>query len=405
MPELVLSPAPFAASEYPIARPTTRERVLDDLGPRLFASLTRNDQRRKAMEYVQALLMTRGRKSIRGIARTIGGSAAAQRLHHFVSSSPWDWRPVRRATARHLAETMPPQAWVVHQSVFPKTGRSSVGVERTFDPVEGKMLNAQRAIDVWAVSSQACSPVDWQLRLPKPWLDDDGCRRSAQIPDTVRERSLVDIIVGTCASMTDDWGLPRRPVVMDARDVDVVDIVRQLRAHRLPFLFRIAGSQPLCPADGSVLAARPTARRILAAHDQMRRPVAVRATSVTSRPPVVATTVPVHLATDPADRALTDRARRSEPLALLGLGIVTEPWPAGLWLTNLTTATPAALYELTLLLDQVQREFVSACATTGLRDFVGRSYGGWHRHLTLASVAHAIDALARLETVPARFSA
>lgn len=395
MPELVLSPAPLTAPEYPIARPTTQELVLGDLGPTLFASLNRHDQRRKAMEYVQALLATRGRKSIRGIARTIGGSAAAQRLHHFVSSSPWDWRPVRRATARHLARTVPPRAWVVNQSVFPKTGRSSVGVERIFDPVRGAMVTAQRSIDVWAVSRDACSPVDWQLRLPRTWLDDDRSRRSAQIPDTVREQSLADIIVATCASMADDWGLPRRPVVMDARDMDVADIVSQLRAHRLPFLFRVDGSLPLCPADGSALTALPTGRRILQAHGRMRRPVAARATSGAGRHPLVGTTVPVHLATDAAGRT-----RPAEPLALLGLGGLDEPWPTCLWLTNLTAAPPPALYELTLLLDQVRQEFVSACTTTGLRDFAGRSYGGWHRHLTLASAAHAVDALARLGSGP-----
>lgn len=398
MPELVLSPAPFIAPEYPIARPTAQELILCELGPTLFASLTRNDQRRKAMEYVQALLVTRGRKSIRGISRAIGGSAAAQRLHHFVSSSPWDWEPVRRATARHLDRTMPPRAWVVNQSVFPKTGRSSVGVERVFDPVTGRMLNAQRAIDVWTVSKDACSPVDWQLRLPKTWLDDDRSRRSAQIPDTLREQSLSDIIVGACATMTDDWGLLRRPVVMDARDVDVAEVVPLLRVRRLPFLFRVAGSLPLRPADGPASAAVPpvrsTGRRILAAHARMRRPVAACPTPGESRLPVVATTVPVHLATD-----APGRPRASEPLALLGLGVLNEPWPAGLWLTNLTTTAPSALYELTLLLDQVQHEFVSA--TTGLRDFAGRSYGGWHRHLTLASAAHAIEALARLETVSA----
>ncbi|GAB3174221.1 transposase [Myceligenerans halotolerans] len=388
MPELVLRPAPLTAPEYPIAGPTPQEVILGELGPTLFASLTRNDQRRKAMQYVHALLVTRGRKSIRSISRAIGGSAAAQRLHHFVSSSPWDWQPVRRATAHHLVRTMPPRAWVVHRSVFPKAGTSSVGVERTFEPAEGRTLNAQRAVDVWAVSSAGCSPVDWQLRLPKTWLDDVGYRRSAQIPDTVRERSLVDIIVSTCASMTDDWGLPRRPVVMDARDVDVADVVSQLRTHRLPFLFRVDRSLRLVPADAASGTGPARARRILEANGRMRRPVM----PVTSGLPVFAATVPVHLAAD------AGRVRGSEPLALVGLGGLAEPWPAGAWLTNVTTAPPAALHDLTRLLDQVERAFVSACATAGLRDFAGRSYGGWHRHLTLASAAHAIDALARLET-------
>ncbi|MEV4442291.1 transposase, partial [Streptomyces sp. NPDC049577] len=75
----------------------TQDVVLAELCAVLFASLPRSDQRRRGEAYVRGLLGAQGRKSIRNIAALIGGQAAEQSLHHFISSSTWDWSPVRRA--------------------------------------------------------------------------------------------------------------------------------------------------------------------------------------------------------------------------------------------------------------------------------------------------------------------
>ncbi len=84
------------------ARAGSPETVLADLCSVFFASLPRSDQRRRGLEYIRGLLNARGRKSIRNIATVLGGPGTEQSLHHFVSSSPWDWRPVRRSVARQF---------------------------------------------------------------------------------------------------------------------------------------------------------------------------------------------------------------------------------------------------------------------------------------------------------------
>ncbi|MFF5443307.1 hypothetical protein [Streptomyces achromogenes] len=66
-----------------------------------------------------------------------------------------------------------------------------------------------------------------------------------------------------------------------------------------------------------------------------------------------------------------------------------------LWLTNMTTAQPALLVRLTRLADKVDADFTDISEGVGMRDFTGRSFGGWHRHITLASAAHAVVALSR----------
>jgi SRSO17 transposase len=41
----------------------------------------------------------------------------------------------------------------------------------------------------------------------------------------------------------------------------------------------------------------------------------------------------------------------------------------------------------------VDRDFTGIAEQVGVMDFEGRCFRGWHRHVTLASVAHAAAAL------------
>lgn len=139
-------------------RPGDEESVVFELCSGLFASMPRSDQRMKAIHYVRGLLGAEGRKSIRNIATLLGGDAAEQSLHHFISSSTWDWTPVRRALAQHIERVSPPQAYVVHPMIIPKAGETSVGVERRFVPELGQVINAQQAVGVWAAAHDWSSP-------------------------------------------------------------------------------------------------------------------------------------------------------------------------------------------------------------------------------------------------------
>jgi hypothetical protein len=54
---------------------------------------------------------------------------------------------------------------------------------------------------------------------------------------------------------------------------------------------------------------------------------------------------------------------------------------------------PAELLALDRLTDRVDRDFARIADQVGIRDYAGRSYDGWHRHTTLASVAHTVAVL------------
>nr|BFE58109.1 transposase [Dactylosporangium thailandense] len=284
------------------------------------------------------LLRTPGRKSIRNIA----GGAGEQRLHHFVSDSTWDWRPVRAALRRHLLGVEPPDAWVVRSMFIPKAGAHSVGVARRFCHTRGAAVNAQHAVGVWAATAEWAAPVGWRLHL------------AATPPaDCLAEAYLEQAAAGD-----------RRPVVLDARGCDAAALIGRLRAAGAAVLARVdpdtpvwTNARPPGHGDGPL-----PASRLIRMDPHIRRPLfgggfaAARPARVTGR---------------------------ADDLTLLGL-------EDAVWLTDLTGRGPAELARLAALPARVDEDLAAIGDRVGLRDYTGRSFAGWHRHVTLASAAHAV---------------
>ncbi|OON80058.1 transposase [Streptomyces tsukubensis] len=363
----------------------------------LFASLPRADQRKKGVEYIRGLLEVRGRKSIRNIASTMGGRATDQSLHHFISESTWDWVPVRQALAQYMVPRLPVEAWVVRNTVIRKAGQHSVGVDRRFVPAAGRVLNAQEAVGVWAASGSRSSPVHWGLHLPQGWIDDVPRRSRASIPASAQLETLAVRAAKLCVQLVSEWAMPIRPMVFDAREMDVATIVESLGRRGIPLVARVDESVALAVADPALTghsgSARMRAYEVIRATKGSRQPVrwpangpggGVRAGQVAN--------VAVRL---PGGRASAVRRHGGgRQLVLFGLSEGNGHNAPQLWLTDMTTAQPAALLKLCTLMDLVDHDYLAVSKAVGIEDYAGRSFGGWHRHMTLASAAHAITALA-----------
>lgn len=370
--------------------------LLREISTSLFAPLARADQRKKGVEYVRGLLEVHGRKSIRNIASLIGGQATDQSLHHFISESTWDWVPVRQALARYLVPRLPVEAWVVRDTVIRKAGQHSVGVDRRFVPDEGRVLNAQHAIGVWAASGCRSSPVDWGLHLSPTWIDDRSLRSRASIPDSTEAETLSDWAVRLCFGMASEWGMPVRPVVLDARSLNLAMLFDRLGRRGIPLLARVDPTVPLLISDPALTGHRGSASLpaddVIRAASGSRQPAQWRESGRCGgvRSGLIAS-VSVRL---PLGRTARLRAGGGRRLALIGLSETGQQNPPQLWLTNLTSHHPTSLLTLFTLLERVRDDYREVAKNVGIEDYVGRSFGGWHRHMTLASAAHAIAVLA-----------
>ncbi|MEV7987529.1 transposase [Micromonospora sp. NPDC085948] len=341
-----------------------------DLCTDILAGLPRSDQRRRGMEYIRGLLLTRGRKSIRNIAAISAEPAAEQALHHFVSDSTWDWMPVRQALTRHVTRVANVSAWVLHPTLIRKAGTHSVGVGRKYSPGLGQSLNAQHAVGLWAATPDFVAPVNWRLHLNEDWLADEHRRRRAAIPDDMVAQSLGACTVETYLELgvaADDL------VLVDAREMEAGMVVRRLRASGAPVLIRIPAGLRLVASGRS---AAECAGDLAAAARHSRRPVF----GLTANPPVLAGTVAVRL---PSTRA-------HDPLLMVELSAPGGSGPGQLWLTSRGDVGLADLVRLTSLVPRVGHDLEMTGDRVGLRAFTGRSYRGWHRHVTLASAAHTV---------------
>jgi hypothetical protein len=391
----------------PRAASTTRnalDEILCEISSVVFSVLPRSSQRARGVEYVRGLLSIRGRKTVRKIASLVGNSAAEQRLHHFISSSTWDWTLVRRELARYLHRVLAPRAWVVHPLVIPKVGQHSVGVDRHFVADLGKMVNAQQALGVWSATESRSFPINWRLRLPPTWSDDEERRRKAAIPRGLGTETVTESTVAACLDMVREWKLPVRPVVMDGRGEDAGLLLRSLGAAGLPVLVRISGTmalrvwEPALAGYGSTVA---SAHRIAGAAQAKARTT----TWLDPVPPAGQMTRAVTTRVALPDSVPNRRdGRRGAPSGsgLLLVGAAGGPHRSEeLWLTNMTTGSAPGLLNLRSLISHVEHDLEEVSDSVGLLDYAGRSFQGWHRHITLASVAHAVVGLDQPTAMPA----
>ncbi|MGW0395255.1 IS701 family transposase [Streptomyces sp. NPDC003042] len=367
----------------------------DDLCSTVFASLRRKDQREKGRQYVQGLLALPGRKSMRGIAGHVGGAAAEQSTHHFISSSTWDWEPIRDALSGFLEAATPLTAWVAQPMAIPKGGEHSVGVAHRFDPHQGQMFRGQQAFGTWFASAGLVTPVGWRMFLP----DADGApgppggpgEHAAQaVYEECAAQAVIDTVRRSAGSVTNS---PPRPVVLDIRRIGTRSTMNRFAEAGLPVIARASPTTPLLVTDPA-----------LPGHDAGARSARDILQSVKGLCTPVEWTDP-----DPAHRAGRHRstlavavrvmmpdpspARRRH---LLLVGEWTDPRrpPAQVWVTDLVRLPVGPLLRLTKQGRRVDFAAEHSGQEAGLRDFAGRALPGWHRHVTLASIAHAARALA-----------
>ena len=383
------------SSVWPYARDRLIDEAVREISSALFNSLRRRDQRRKAEQYLTGLILAEGRKSMRNVAAIVGDQATEQSLHHFISSSTWDWNPIRKALAQYLESITTPQAWVVQTIPIPKTGTYSVGVDRHYFPELGQTVDGQRATGVWFAGQQVGVPVNWRLFLPPSWTGQTGRRHRANIPDGVREETPVECAVAAVDTVR-HWRIPRRPVLLDARGYDVGSVVKWSKDTKVPVLAQIGGILPLVVADpampGFGSGALP-ALRILGAVWGLRQPV--RWADAAGQGTRTSSAMAIRVR-PPRGRVRAKRSgssRSGEELLLLGEWADDRRSPERLWLTNMMSEPVSTLIRMTKLVGRVSRDFAEVGDSVGMRDFEGRSFPGWHRHMTLVSAAHAALAM------------
>lgn len=374
----------------------------------MFASLPRSDQRRWGEVYLRGLMLDGRRKSIEPMAARLA-DGDEQCLQQFVNQSPWKWEPVRERLALRMSAAIAPLALIVDDTGFPKAGRYSVGVARQYSGTLGKVGNCQVGVSISAASEAASCPLDWRLFLPAAWDDDAVRRAKAHLPESERHRPKWQLALEMLDELA-GWGVALPAVVADAGYGEITAFRAALEERELLYLvevkaatsaysLEVAAEQPVWRGSG-----RRPARRYRAAPSSLRGLALAAgseaASEVTwregSRGPMRSRFLALRCR--PANIGLRRTHRDRLPLAWL-----LAEWPAGqeepvkYWLSNLPEATGLEeLVRLAKLRWRIELDYRELKDALGLDHFEGRSFRGWHHHVTLVSLAHAFLTLQRL---------
>jgi SRSO17 transposase len=408
-----------------------------DFTTEMLGGLPRKDQRAAGELYVRGLLTGGRRKSMQPMAERLG--IDHQRLQQFITSSTWDYVAVRRNVARWFASVQPVEALVVDDTGFPKDGSASPCVARQYSGTLGKIGNCQVGVSVHLVNEHASCAADWRLFCPESWddqaLDDPvaaaGARRRrelSRIPGQVRHTGKWRLALEMIEEMTGPggWGVldlvtkagGARPVVVS--DIGYGDnaLFRQgLTAAGWQYVVAVKGSPRAHPA-GAVPQARPygglgqppkpaypgppaTLRELAIASADQVRPVTWRQGTKATRgsPDAAMTSHFLAIRVRPASRHITRGADRSFPACwLLAEWPPEADEPDGYWLSTLPADTPITeLVRLAKIRWRVEHDYRELKTGLGLDHFEGRSFAGWHRHVTLAALAQAFCTMIRTD--------
>jgi SRSO17 transposase len=199
-------------------------------------------------------LMQASRRNIERI-RDVVPDSDEQALHHFISVSPWDHRPVLDKVARDANELLggtEDSFLLIDETGFPKKGRDSVGVSRQWCGRLGKVDNCQTAVCASLGKGSTATLIDTALFLPREWTNDAarmsavGVPRAYQTYRTKQELAL-DLIERALEN-----GVQFSWVGFDGFYGDNGQFLRMLDGAGLTFLGDVHCDQYLWTADPTV---------------------------------------------------------------------------------------------------------------------------------------------------------
>jgi SRSO17 transposase len=374
----------------------------------MFAPLVRKDQRRWAEVYLRGLMLDGWRKSIEPMANRLA-DGDEQCLQQFVNQSPWGWQPVRRRLASKLSAAIGAEAWIVDDTGFPKFGQHSVGVARQYSGALGKIGNCQIGVSINAARPEASCPLDWRIFIPEEWDTDAERRAKVHLPDEIRHEPKWRLALAMVDELR-DWGLEPPVILADSAYGDITAFRTELAERELDYLVQAKGGTSAYAEEvqRELTAYAGTGRRPLPRYRE--KPSSLKALALAAGAEALQT-----VSWREGTRGqLSSRflALRVRPASIqlrrgaedeLALAWLLCEWPAGeaepstYWLSNLPADTSLErLVSLAMLRWRIEHDYRELKDALGLDHFEGRSYRGWHHHVTLVSLAHGFLTLERL---------
>ena len=368
----------------------------------MLTPLGRSERRYWGGVYVRGLLLDGERTSVGAMATRLP-EANEQNLQQFLSQSPWAWEPVWHARAQRSESAFPAsEAWVIDDTSFPKKGEHSVGVQRQYCGALGKKANCQVAVSLHRTDRSGSSPLGFRLYLPESWTDErDRCQR-AGVPDEVRFQKKWELAL-EWIDQAFAWGLTKPPVVLaDSGYGDNGAFRRGLEQRCLSYAVGITRDvvvwtePPTYSIPETPRAPGPKPKRI--AYGE-QRPLSVEEVARQNRLQFRRLTWREGSRGPMRSRWWAGRVptaghwqegeKPGKPLWLLIEWPKEQAEPSKYYLCDLPEElSRKRLVQIARGRWRIELDYQQMKEELGLDHFEGRSWTGWHHHVTLVMLAH-----------------
>jgi SRSO17 transposase len=366
-------------------------RGLDGLAERLAPRFARVEARRRASAYLRGLLAPVGRKNGWQLAEA-AGDRTPDGMQDFLSRMRWDADAVRddlRAyVVGHLGD--PDAVLVLDETGFVKKGSKSAGVQRQYSGTAGRVENCQVGVFLGYASRKGHALIDRALYLPEGWAGDAGRRAGAGVPGGITfatkpklGRAMLDRALHA--------GVPCAWVAGDSVYGADRALRRRIEARGgLGYVLAVTSGQRLGGrrVDAWAAGVPPGGGQRLSAGGQRL------SAGEGSKGPRL---------DDWAFLPYRGGAPDGWATGLLVRRKLDEPDEVTFYLTLAPEGTDlATLVRVAGTRWTIEACFEAAKGEVGLDEYEVRSWTGWHRHVTLAMLAHAYLAVVRSVAVGGR---
>lgn len=364
----------------------------------LFATPETESRRENLGLYVQSRMLTIDRKNHQVVGEHIApetdkADAYRQRLNRVVLAR-WQTEQVRQRLWSLADQILPePNAWIIDSTSLPKKGTKSVGVARQYCGELGKMANCQTIVSVHRSTTTNSLPMAMDLYLPSSWAEDDQRRQEAKVPDDIEFRTQYQIALDQIDALR-EVGRPSQVVVADSGFGQYSVFRNELIERGLKYVVAVHRKEKLRVVDPI--------------DDQFLEPMQVKEL-VEHLPRRAFRTVRWRQGTK-GMLSSEFLALRVEPVSQPGaIQWLLVEWPeeadepTDWWLSNLDKRTSLnRLVRLAHLRWRVERDYQDMKQQLGLGDYQGRTWPGFHHHLTLCMAAFYYLAIHRRISPPER---
>jgi SRSO17 transposase len=381
-------------------------RLEEFLYDKIGGHLGRREQKESFALYAYGIVGDGERKSVEPIAARATGDAEEcermqARLLGFLRDSPWDDRSVRREAARHavqaLQEQEPVSTWIIDDTGFPKQGKHSVGVQRQYSGTLGKIGSCQIGVSLTIATRREHVPIDFALYMPKSWTEDAARREKSKVPADLVFKTKPELALELIARAVEDQ-LPGEIVLVDSAYGSSSEFRNAVREHGLDLGVAVQANTKVWPLDklgrrrgdpvsvqdlgvklgrrafrrltwrvgtGGKLWSRFTFRRVKVAHDD--------GTEAQDREPLWLVIEWPDGESKPTKFVLTTLPRRLSKKEIVR--IIKERW-------------------------RTERAYEELKGELGLDHFEGRSFPGWHHHVSVVLCCYAFIVSERVRRFP-----